>query len=571
MTSSSPAHARAADPPSWFRIMIPLTAAWLAAIFACAAAAGLTRSWIAASCCATLAAAGVACALWLRPPRGLDLSSCSRAFTLTCSVAAVVALLLVSRLAVFMIDPSRTMFSVIPGSTWELRHSCLTAYYVAAQNARRVPDIYEPSLYASPDDRPGQPRKPLRLGRFNVDQYEYPPTFLLLPRAVSLVTAEFEPLRSLWFAINGAVVVAVLVLVAWRLRPEAASRALLLAPFVFGSPFVTLDTLQKGNVQLMVIALSMLSMLLIERRRTAAGGALLAFMTVAKLYPGMLVVYLLVRRDWKALAWTLAFAGLFVGVTVLDLGVQPFMAFREQLPGLLNGEAFPAFRNPSAVAINHSIPGLVFKLKLFGVPGMGFEAARLVGTLYTVVALAVTVMLGRRTLRSGEEPIVWLTILIIATLRSPVPAAVVRAVPGDLAVDAARSGGTSAAMGRTAPAPRVRAAEPLRSDRFRLGSAVGGCGHPDPAGDDRRLGGDRIPAVEEPGLYAAAGPARRTCSDRVASRARRRSARCTSHGPTRAPRAPSAGMRSDQNFTDFRYSTLLGMFPSGSRLSSSTK
>ena len=133
---------------------------------------------------------------------------------------------------------------------------------------------------------------------------------------------------------------------------------------------------------------------------------------------------------------------LVLAVTVIDVGWQPFVAFRQQFPSLLSGEAFPAFRNPAAVAINHSIPGLVFKLKLFGVAGMGFDAARIVGTVYMVVAVALTVVLARRTPREGQGPFVWLVILIFANAKS-FPPAVVRAVSRDLVVDAARCHGTA--------------------------------------------------------------------------------------------------------------------------------
>jgi hypothetical protein len=75
--------------------------------------------------------------------------------------------------------------------------------------------------------------------------------------------------------------------------------------------------LQKGNFQMMAITMAMLAMILFERRRCAAGGALLAFATVSKLYPGMLLLYLLARRDWRAVAWTTAMGAVFVVLGIL--------------------------------------------------------------------------------------------------------------------------------------------------------------------------------------------------------------------------------------------------------------
>ncbi len=179
------------------------------------------------------------------------------------------------------------------------------------------------------------------------------------------------------------------------------------------------NMLQKGNVQALVIAMAVASMLLFERRRFAAGGALLAFATLSKLFPGVLLLYLLVRRKWHALAWTSAWSAVFVAATMIDIGWAPFATFFDHLPALLSGEAFPAFRQPAAIAINYSLPGIAFKLGLFGVPGMGFGVAKIIGWLYSVVLILVTVVVALREPREGREPLLWLAILILATLRSP--------------------------------------------------------------------------------------------------------------------------------------------------------
>jgi alpha-1,2-mannosyltransferase len=169
----------------------------------------------------------------------------------------------------------------------------------------------------------------------------------------------------------------------------------------------------------MVIALAVLSMLCFERQKNALGGALLAYTIVSKLYPGLFVVYLLVRKQWSAVAWTAAMGIGYVLISLADVGIEPYVAFLKHLPGLLGGEAFPALRNPAPMAINLSIPGLVFKLKVLGVTGMGFGAAKIVGWIYTVVALWLTVLLARRAHSDQDKIMVFVAIMILATLRSP--------------------------------------------------------------------------------------------------------------------------------------------------------
>ncbi|HZI94807.1 MAG TPA: glycosyltransferase family 87 protein [Patescibacteria group bacterium] len=388
-------------------------------IFAVVAAMALTGSWIASALIAAVAAGLVA--VWVHRSAGpsLDAAACSRGFKIVSGLMTLVGLVLLARLAVFMVDPSQVGCSVVPTSRWEVEHSCLSAYFVAAQVSSSQANIYDDSLYSMPDDKPTEPRKALMLGPFKIDVYEYPPQFLLLPRALRWLTPDFTDLRMLWFALCGGSLLLALFVVARFLGPAAGTRALLLSPVVWVSLPVTLGTLQKGNVQILVIASSMLAMVLFERRQPAAGGAILAFMTVSKLYPGLLIMYLLARRQWRAVAWTTAFAGAFSLLTLLILGWGPYAAFLDHLPGLMSGEAFPAFRNPAPTASNLSIPGLVFKLKLFGGAALSFGAAKLLGWGYTLVALAVTVFAGSRTLRDDEKPQTWMAILILATLRSP--------------------------------------------------------------------------------------------------------------------------------------------------------
>lgn len=389
----------------------------LVVLFVFAAAAGISGSSVVAAVAAAGAAMAVA-AFGNRFVPSAGAGSSSRGLRVAAAVAAAVALLMLARVTVFIVDPSRPSYSNLPASQWEVHHSCFTAYYVAADIVRRVPNIYDLSLYAVPDDDPQRPRTPRTIGIFRVDQYEYPPPFLLLPRALMVVAPGFFRLRMLWYGLNGLVVLAGLLLVARQLRGDAAARAALLVPFVLAS-IVTLNTMQKGNVQLAVIAGAMIAMGLVARNRPMAGGALLAFLTLSKLYPGLLVLYLLVRREWRAVGWAAAFSLVLLLVTFADVGSQPFAAFRHQLPGLLSGEAFPAFRNASAVAINYSIPGLVYKLKLFGASGMSFATMQLVGTVYMLLAVAATIVLARRPTRDDLQPLLWLGILILATLRSP--------------------------------------------------------------------------------------------------------------------------------------------------------
>ncbi|HEX6772741.1 MAG TPA: glycosyltransferase family 87 protein, partial [Acidobacteriaceae bacterium] len=217
---------------------------------------------------------------------------------------------------------------------------------------------------------------------------------------------------------SGSVALGGVLAVIRMLSPMGGTRALLLCPLIFVSDHM-ISTLQIGNLQAMVIALAMVAMVLLVRGRYLAGGLLLAYVTLSKMFPVLLLVYLLVKRQWRALAWTIGACAVLVAISVLDTGWTPYHAFLKQFPRLLGGEAFPAFRNPVSIAKNYSVPGMVFKLHLFGLPGTSFQVMKIVGSIYMLIDLAATVAFARQTRNRDEQPIVWLAILILASLRSP--------------------------------------------------------------------------------------------------------------------------------------------------------
>jgi len=335
-------------------------------------------------------------------------------------LATLAALILLTRLCVFIVNPAAVGWAISPsrGLGLQFTHSCLSAYYVAARAVPTVPNVYEYELYSFPAESPTAIRKPRRIEMFNIDVYEYPPPFLLLPRTLAVLAPDFLRFRMVWFALNGAVVLIGLLIVAQMFGPVIGTRAFLLSPLVLASD-ITIGTLQVGNLQAIVFPLAMIAMVLFAQRRYLVGGTLLAFMTVSKLFPGLLIVYLLVRRQWRALAWTVGLIAALIAISLLDTGWRPYQAFLDHLPRLLSGESFPAFRNPGAVAHNYSVPGMVFKLQLFGLANAPFGAMRIVGWIYTLLVLAITIIVARRTRTSEQEPLIWLTILILASLRSP--------------------------------------------------------------------------------------------------------------------------------------------------------
>jgi hypothetical protein len=180
-----------------------------------------------------------------------------------------------------------------------------------------------------------------------------------------------------------------------------------------------MSALQVGNAQLIYIVGAVLALAAFARGHHPIGGLLLALAIVGKMFPAVLLVYLALRRDWRAVGWTAAWTGLLVIVTIADVGWAPFPFFLDHLPGLLSGEAFPMLRRAISAANNMSVPGLVLKLPAFGGPQVPFEALKYAGWVYTVVVIGVVAWLARRPVAPRYEPLAWLAVLGLTALRSP--------------------------------------------------------------------------------------------------------------------------------------------------------
>jgi hypothetical protein len=325
-------------------------------------------------------------------------------------ILLAIAIAQAARLTVFMIDPSQTWASTLPYEDFFLHHSCFSAYFEAARLVRVIPNIYDPRVYFGRE-----------IGPFQVDLFLYPPPFLLLPRAALALTGSFFVLRTAWFVVEGLLVVwATLALGRWIGGREGRS-ATLLAPLVWAA-LPTLLTLQIGNFQVAAVALSVLAMIAFDRGRHLAGGAMLGFATVSKVFPGILIVALLARRQWRAAAFTAAASGIYVVLSYAVLGAAPFDAFLHyHLPRVSSGDAFPFLKGfPPAVAVSHSVYCTVLKLGLLGVPGMTGGLASTVAWGYSIVVLAAAVVASRRASddRNGRA-LVWVGLLSLASLRSP--------------------------------------------------------------------------------------------------------------------------------------------------------
>ena len=134
------------------RTLIAVALALAAGICAFAMADGLSGSLPVAFLIAALAAGLAGWYVWSRPIVPIDETACSRGLEVVSGLATVVALVQLALLTVFMVAPAQVAYSTVPSSAWEVRHSCLSAYFVAGEAVGQGQDVYDDALYSVPND-----------------------------------------------------------------------------------------------------------------------------------------------------------------------------------------------------------------------------------------------------------------------------------------------------------------------------------------------------------------------------------------------------------------------------------
>ena len=201
------------------------------------------------------------------------------------------------------------LFTVFRRLPPDMRGQDFGIYFAAAQSLRLGRNPYTESFKDLAHS--------LGLHLGGVDTADHTPTFLLC----------FEPLTKLslpsayliWIGLTIACFAGGLYLLLGPRSGLPTTTALILAAFAILYPPVAAH-FETAQCQILVMFILVLMMRLMESGHEAGAGLLLALAGLLRAYPLLLVVYLLIKRRWRAVAFTLA--GVAVGgiFTVLMLG-----------------------------------------------------------------------------------------------------------------------------------------------------------------------------------------------------------------------------------------------------------
>jgi hypothetical protein len=340
----------------------------------------------------------------------------SKGLRIASVVVGLAALVLLVRMAVFMVDVTRTEYSIQPGDKFRVQHSCLTAYAEGARFATE-PDrnIYDAKQY-----------KGRQMNGLTVDALQYPPPFVLLPGLLLWAGGDFLGMRPLWFAMQVAVLLGMVFAFIRFLGEGERKRLVLASPLFFIAP-PTLFTLQMGNFQLSAFSLAMIGMIALSSTRPlpqAAGGLALAFATLSKIYPAVLGVGLLFEKRWRAVLWTAGAGVVLCALTMVVYGTGPFSDFiHYQIPRLSAGDAFPQTELPWAITLNQSFYGWLVKLRALGIGALDRDVGYRLMSIYGIAVFVFAGALAWRRRNAAEDRALslqmWLALLNLASFRSP--------------------------------------------------------------------------------------------------------------------------------------------------------
>ena len=178
----------------------------------------------------------VAWFFWRRPIVPLDEGATSRALNVISGLATIAALFQLARLCVFIVNPAAVGFAIGPSRrAWSHDQSLMPVRLLrgCSFSSNRAQCICLGTVCL-----PGRgSNRSAEAATHRLVQHRrlcsIPPPFLLLPRTLAILTPEFLRFRMVWFALNDAMLVIGLLVVARMLRRGA--RTLLLSPLVLAS------------------------------------------------------------------------------------------------------------------------------------------------------------------------------------------------------------------------------------------------------------------------------------------------------------------------------------------------
>ena len=249
--------------------------------------------------------------------------------------------------------------------------------------------------------------------RSTVHPYLYPPPFLLLmewTRPLSLQSS-----YRIWFWLGElAALAALLTLCRWVRPLGPGARTLGVVTFCLCTAVP--NNLAMGQANFVVLLCVLLALLCHSNKRMGLTGVFLGLGILMKMSPGLLLVFLVVERSWRAVGATLITCFLGHLVFAALYGSSLITAFYvDVLPGFASGQ-YNGLRVPIDMFGNHSLPNLWHQW--FPNSGRGLSGtAQWASRLSSLLLVGVTCFFWRRAAKdSFFATAQWSSVLLLMLL-----------------------------------------------------------------------------------------------------------------------------------------------------------
>ena len=352
-----------------------------------------------------------------RMPASVDRAAARKGLAALWVLLSLLSIVQIGRLATHVAD-RQIPFKLATENPFWFGHECLPAYLYGAELALDgAPNLYHAHHYPALD---AQATPTTQLDMAVEDPYQYPPQFLLLPAFALQLTGDMQTLRIVWFAAQISLFAWAFFALALWVGGATGRMALWLFPTTLMA-WPMLFNFQFGQFHLAALAMAVLGMLAFAKGRSAAGGFLLAGSILAKVFPVVLLVPLIVKRRVHEVAWVVLWGAAASAATLFIFGPAPFVAFFDyHLPRLGSGAAF-AFDEAwpemagLVMADNQGVFGLARKF------GLEKPIAAWIARLFGLAVLAAAALWAWRDRSSSRwaHGTTWLALLGAASLASP--------------------------------------------------------------------------------------------------------------------------------------------------------
>jgi alpha-1,2-mannosyltransferase len=269
----------------------------------------------------------------------------------------------------------------------------------------KVPDDFSVFYNAGTRLHSGQPLYELNFMKQNPFNgvYKYPPLFALLMESLSLFPNRTA--LSIWQFVGllllGAALYAIIRSHERTLGGGSPTALLFVTVTLLYQPLV--DTLKYGQMDIAMLALVAFAYAALRAGKPAWSGLPLAIAVLFKLYPAMLLVFLLLRREWRALAsFAVSFIVLCTG-SILLTGPSPWITYLTQV--------LPRSAQETAWVENLSFAGFLARLvsdrieliEFSRIGGPWVPIVTLSSYLWAILVLVICVLVARKPASRGSE------------------------------------------------------------------------------------------------------------------------------------------------------------------------